>query len=84
MVEARKKGLQKNAVSVLDVNEVWRKGQGEIRRGDYAVFYSGGESAERWVAVVVHENVVRSVVEKIVFNGRITAFQLKAELVIFI
>jgi len=54
-------------------------GQGEIRSGDYTVYYSGGELAERGVAIVVHKSVVRSVVKKIVCNDRIIAVKLKAE-----
>ena len=35
-----KKEMEKNAVSVLGVSEVWWKGQGEIRNGDYTVYFS--------------------------------------------
>jgi exonuclease III len=54
-------------------------GQGEIRSGDFTVYYSGGERAERSVAIVVHKSVVRSAVKKIVCNDRIIAIKLKAE-----
>jgi hypothetical protein len=37
------------------------------------VYYSGGEWAEKGVAIVVHKSVVRSVVKKIVYNDRIIA-----------
>ena len=74
--------MQKNEVSVLGVSEVWWKGQGEIRSGDYIVYYSGGERAERGVAIVLYKSVVRSVVKKIVCNDRIIALRLKAEPVI--
>ena len=56
---------QKNEVSVLGISEVRWKGQGEIRSGDYTVYYSGVEQAERRVAIVVHKSIVRSVVKKI-------------------
>ena len=39
--------MQKNAVSILGVSEVRWKGQGELRSGDYVVYYSGGERAEK-------------------------------------
>ena len=55
------------------------KGQGEIRSGDYTVYYSGGERAEKGVAIVVHKSVVRSVVKKIAYNDRIIAIKLQAE-----
>ena len=78
-MENLKKEMQKNAVSVLGVSEVRWKGQGEIRSGDYTVYYSGGECAEKGVAIVVHKSVVRSVVKKIVYNDRIIAIKLQAE-----
>ncbi|PNF43555.1 hypothetical protein B7P43_G03904 [Cryptotermes secundus] len=61
------------------VSKVWWIGQGEIRSGDYTAYYSGGERAERGVAIVVHKSVVRSVVKKIVCNDRIIPLKLKAE-----
>ena len=51
--------MQKNKVSVLGVSDVRWTGQGEIRSGDYTVYYSGGEWAERSVAIVVHKSIVR-------------------------
>jgi len=42
-LENLKTEIQKNEVSVLGVSEVQWKGQGEIRSGDYAVYYLGGE-----------------------------------------
>ena len=67
-LENMKMEMQKNKLSVLGVSEVWWTGQGEIRSGDYTVYYSGGEQAERGVVIVVHKSVVRSVVKKIVCN----------------
>ena len=78
-LENLKTEMQKNDVSVLGVSEVRWKGQGEIRSGDYTVYYSGGERAERGVAIVVHKSLVRSVVKKIVCSDRIIALKLKAE-----
>jgi hypothetical protein len=57
--------MQKNGLSILGVSEVWWKGQGEIRSGDYTVYYSGDERAERSVAIV-HKIVLSGVVNKIV------------------
>ena len=71
--------MQKNKVSVLGVSEMRWTGQGEIRSGDYTVYFSVGECAERGVAIVVHKNIVRSVVKKIVCNDRIIAVKLKAK-----
>jgi len=68
--------MQKNKLSVLGVSEVRWTGQGEIRSGDYTLYYSGGERAERGVAIVVHKSVVRSVVKRIVCNDRIIAVKL--------
>ncbi|PNF39636.1 hypothetical protein B7P43_G05675 [Cryptotermes secundus] len=80
-LENLKMEMQKNEVSVLGVSKVRWKGQGEIRSGDYTVYYSGGEWAEKGVAILVRKSVVRSVVKKIVCNDRIIALKLKAELV---
>ena len=53
--------------SVLGVSELRWKGQGEIRSGDYTVYFSAGERAGKIV------------VNKIVYNGRIFAINLQAE-----
>ena len=66
-------------VSVLGVSEMRWEGQGEIRSGDYTVYYSGGERAERGVAIAVHRSILRSVVKKIVYNDGIIALKLKTE-----
>lgn len=71
--------MQKNSVSVLGVNEVCWKEQGEIRSDDYVVCYSRGKRAEIKHTGMVHKSIVRRVVKKIVCNNRITALKLKAE-----
>jgi exonuclease III len=78
-LENLKKEMQKNEESVLGVSEVRWKGQGEIKSGDYTMYYSGGERAKNGVAIVVHKSLVRSVVTKIVYNDRIIAIKLQAE-----
>ena len=57
-LENLKMEMQKNKVSVLVVTEVRWTGQGEIRSGDYTVYYSRGEWAERGVTIVVHKSIV--------------------------
>ena len=74
-LENLKTEMQKNEVSFLCVCEARWKGQGEIRSGDFTVYYSGGEGAERGVGIVVHKSIVRSVVQKIVCNDRIIAIK---------
>jgi exonuclease III len=74
------KGNAEEEVSVLGVSEVRGKRQGEIR-GNYTVYYSVGEWAEKGVAIVVHKSIVRSVVKKTVYNDRIIAIKLRAELI---
>ena len=61
-LEHLKGEMKKNEVSALSFSEVRWKGQGEIRIGDCTVYYSGGEWAERGVAIVVHKSIVKSVV----------------------
>ena len=67
-MENLKNEMRKDEVSVLGVSEVRRKGQSEIRSDDYTVYYSGGEWAEKVVAIVAYKSIVRSVVKKIVYN----------------
>jgi hypothetical protein len=43
------------------------------------VYYSGGDRAERGVAIVVHKSIVKSVVKKSVYSDRIIAAKLKPE-----
>jgi exonuclease III len=45
------------------------------------VYYSGGESADRGVAIAVHRSTMSNAVKKIVCNDRIIALKLQAELV---
>jgi exonuclease III len=77
--ENLKKEMQKKAMSVLGIIEVRWKDQGEIRSGDYTVYYSGGERAERGAAIVVDKSIVKNVVKKSVCSDRIIAVKLKAE-----
>ena len=78
-LENIKKELQKNEGSVLGVREVRWKGQGETRNGDYIVYYTEGERAEK-LAIVVHKSRVKCVVKKIVYNDRIIIIiKLQAE-----
>jgi exonuclease III len=78
-LENLKEEMEKNVVSVMGVSEVKWKGQGEIRSGDYTVYYSRGEKSERGVVTVVHKSTVGSVIKKIVCNDRIIAVELNAE-----
>ena len=56
-MENLKKEMQINEVSVLGVSEVRWKGHGELRSGDYTVYHSGGERAEKREAIVVHDRL---------------------------
>ena len=58
--------MQKDEVSILGASEIRWKEQGEIRSGDYTVYYTGGELAEGGASIVVHKSIVRSVVKKII------------------
>jgi hypothetical protein len=57
------KEMDKNGESVMGASEVRWKGQDEIRSGDSTMYNSGGEKSERGVAIVVHRNIVGSVVK---------------------
>jgi exonuclease III len=54
-------------------------GSSEIRSGDYTVYYSVGDRAERGVAILMHKSIVKSVVKKSVYSDRTIAVKLKAE-----
>ena len=54
-LENLKKEMQKNELPILGVTEAQWKGQGEIKSGDYTVYYSGGEHTERGIAIVLHK-----------------------------
>jgi hypothetical protein len=71
--------MEKNGMFVMGVSEVRWRGQGEIRSGDYTMYYSGGEKSERGVAIVMHKSIVGSVIKKIVCNDRLIAVKLNAE-----
>ena len=49
-------------------SEGWWKWQGEIWSGDYTVYSSRGDRAERGIAILVYKRIVRSDVQKIVRN----------------
>jgi hypothetical protein len=55
-----------------------------MRSGDYTVHYSRGEQAEKDVAIMVYKSILRSVVKKVVYNDRIIAIKLQAELIIIL
>ena len=52
--------LQKNSVCVLGLSEVRWRGEGEIRSGDYTMYYSGGERGARRLGIILHKGEVRS------------------------
>jgi exonuclease III len=78
-LENLKTRIKKNAASVLGDSEVRSKSQGEIRSGDYTVYYSGCDRAERGEAVAMRKSVVKSVVKKSEYSDRLIAVKLKAE-----
>jgi hypothetical protein len=45
------------------------------------VYYSGGERAEKIVAIEVHKCIEKSIAKKIVYNDRIIAIKLQAVLI---
>ena len=71
--------MEKNAAFAVGVSEGQWKCQDEIRSGDFTVYYSGGERAERGIAIVVHTSIVRKVFKKSVCSDRIIALKLKEE-----
>jgi hypothetical protein len=78
-LENLKTEMLKNTASLLGISEVQWKGQGEIRSGDYTVYYSRGDRAKRGITIVVHKSIVKSVVKKSAYSDRIIVVKLKAE-----
>jgi exonuclease III len=74
--------FEKGNAKEQGVGEVRWKGHGEIRSGEYTVYYSRGEWDEIFVAIV-HKSVVTSVIKKIVYD-RIIAIKLQAESIIIL
>ena len=60
--------MQKNKLSVLGVSEVRWTGQGEIRSGDYTVYYSG----------VPHKMKSVSFLKLMQRSNNLTAFHVQA------
>lgn len=53
--------MEKNRLCALSIGEVRWKGQGEVHFVVYTMNYSGGDRAERDVAIVLHKSVVGNV-----------------------
>ena len=82
--EARelRKEMEEIVMSDLRFTERQWNRQSEIRNDAYTVHYFKSEKAERGIVIVANKSIVRSDVKKTVYNDRITALKIKAELVL--
>uniref|UniRef100_A0A6M2DQT5 Putative endonuclease-reverse transcriptase n=1 Tax=Xenopsylla cheopis TaxID=163159 RepID=A0A6M2DQT5_XENCH len=80
-MENLKKEMDNCGIDVMGLSEVRRKGQGEIMSEDFTLYYSGGDGegrAERGVAVMVRNKMVKSVVNVNCVSDRLMSVKLKA------
>ena len=51
--------MDKCDLNMVGLSEVWWPGKGKIMSGNYTMFYSGGVKAEKGVAVLLKNDVVK-------------------------
>ena len=55
--------MDKCELNVVGLSEVRWPGKGEIVSGNYTMFYSGGVKAEKAVAVVLRNDIVKRLID---------------------
>ena len=78
-LENLKMEMDKCNVSVIGLSEVRWPGQGEKVSDNYTMFYSGGERAERGVAILMKNEIVKSVMSVQCCSDRLMFVKLSAE-----
>ena len=78
-LENLKMEMDKCNVSVIGLSEVRWPGQGEKVSDNYTMFYSGGERAERGVAILMKNEIVKSVLSVQCCSDRLMFVKLSAE-----
>ena len=78
-LENLKMEMDKCNVSVVGLSEVRWPGQGEKVSDNYTMFYSGGERAERGVAILMKNEIVKSVLSVQCCSDRLMFVKLSAE-----
>ncbi|XP_021941042.1 uncharacterized protein LOC110840374, partial [Zootermopsis nevadensis] len=71
--------MDKNNVYIVGVSEVRWRDQGDFESGNYHMYYSGGESAERNVAIVMQKWIKKSVIKVQACSDRLMYIKLNAE-----
>lgn len=71
--------MDKNNVCIMGVSEVRWKEQGDFESGDYHMYYSGSESAERGVAIVMQKWIKPSIIKVEACSDRLMYIKLNAE-----
>jgi hypothetical protein len=63
--------MDKCELNVVGLSEVWWPGKGEIVPGNYVMFYSGGVNAEKGVAVVLRNDVIKRLTKVECYSDRL-------------
>ena len=63
--------MGKFELNVIGLSEVRWPGKGEIVSGNYTMFYSGGVKAEKGVAVVLRNDVVKRLTKVECYSDRL-------------
>ena len=77
-LENLKMEMENCNLKIIGLSEVRWEGLGEIVSGDFTMYYSGGEKAERGVAVMLRNEVAKSVVNVQCISDRLMFVKLSA------
>jgi hypothetical protein len=77
-LENLKEEMKKSGLNIIGLSEVRWRDKGEIVSGNYTMFYSGGNSAERGVAIMLENNIVSSVLKVTCHSDRLMCIKLSA------
>ncbi|KDR20788.1 Craniofacial development protein 2, partial [Zootermopsis nevadensis] len=71
--------IDTNNVCIVDVSEVRWRDQGDFESGSYHMYYSGGESAERGVTIVIQKWIKKRIIKVQACSDRLMYMKLNAE-----
>ena len=71
--------MDKCELNVVGLSEVRWPGKGEIVRGNYTMFYSGGVKAEKGVAVMLRNDVVKRLTKLEYYSDRLMFVKINAK-----
>jgi hypothetical protein len=71
--------MDKCELNEVGLSEVRWPGKGEIVSGNYTMFYSGGVKAEKGVAVVIKNDIVKRLTKVECYSDRLMFVQISAK-----